>query len=125
MASARTKSPRKKSTTASKKVSRGARASKARGGAAKGAAKKAAKKRGPARGAAKGATKKRASKRYGAKSRDQVGEAMHEMKHGQLKSGRSGKKVKNPKQAVAIGLSKARRSGAKVPPAKGRSRKKS
>lgn len=41
---------------------------------------------------------------------------MHEMKRGQLKSGRSGKKVTNPKQAIAIGLSKARREGKKVPP---------
>jgi hypothetical protein len=39
---------------------------------------------------------------------------MHEYKHGQLKSG-SGRKVKNPKQAIAIGLSEARRSGAKIP----------
>ena len=38
------------------------------------------------------------------------------MKRGQLKSGRSGKKVTNPKQAIAIGLSKARREGKKVPP---------
>jgi hypothetical protein len=37
------------------------------------------------------------------------------MKHGELSSGRSGKKVTNPKQAIAIGLSEARRSGAKVP----------
>jgi hypothetical protein len=44
-----------------------------------------------------------------------VGKVMHEFKHGQLKSGRSGKKVTNPKQAVAIGLSEARASGAKVP----------
>jgi hypothetical protein len=40
---------------------------------------------------------------------------MHEFKRGKLKSGRSGKKVTNPKQAIAIGLSEARRSGAKVP----------
>jgi hypothetical protein len=40
---------------------------------------------------------------------------MHEMKRGQLRSGRSGKRVKNRKQAIAIGLSQARRSGAKVP----------
>jgi len=40
---------------------------------------------------------------------------MHEMKRGKLKSGRSGKKVKSRKQAIAIGLSEARRSGAKVP----------
>jgi hypothetical protein len=42
---------------------------------------------------------------------------MRAMKKGQLKSGRSGKKVTNPKQAIAIGLSEARRSGKKVPPA--------
>lgn len=46
---------------------------------------------------------------------------MHEMKRGQLRSGRSGKKVKNRKQAIAIGLSQARREGAKVP-SRGRSR---
>ena len=40
---------------------------------------------------------------------------MHEMKRGQLKSGRSGKTVKNRKQAIAIGLSEARRAGGKVP----------
>ena len=43
---------------------------------------------------------------------------MHEFKHGKLKSGRSGKKVTSRKQAIAIGLSEARRSGAKVPPRK-------
>jgi hypothetical protein len=43
---------------------------------------------------------------------------MREMKQGKLKSGRSGKKVTNPKQAIAIGLSKARRAGKKVPPKK-------
>jgi hypothetical protein len=40
---------------------------------------------------------------------------MHEYKEGKLKSGRSGRKVKNPKQAIAIGLSEARKKGAKVP----------
>ena len=40
---------------------------------------------------------------------------MHEMKRGKLKSGRSGKTVKDPKQAIAIGLSEARREGGKVP----------
>lgn len=40
---------------------------------------------------------------------------MREMKAGKLKSGRSGKKVTNPKQAIAIGLSEARKKGAKVP----------
>jgi len=55
--------------------------------------------------------------RYGKKSQDKVEKAMHEMKHGELKSGRTGKKVTNPKQAIAIGLSEAREEGAKVPPA--------
>ena len=55
--------------------------------------------------------------RYSKKSQDKVEKAMHEMKHGELKSGRSGKKVTNPKQAIAIGLSEAREEGAKVPPA--------
>ena len=55
--------------------------------------------------------------RYGKKSQDKVERAMHEMKHGELKSGRSGKKVTNPKQAIAIGLSEAREEGAESPPA--------
>ena len=58
--------------------------------------------------------------RYGKKSQESVKEAMHEFKHGELRSGKSGKKVTNPKQAIAIGLSKARKKGAKVPPKKGK-----
>jgi hypothetical protein len=46
---------------------------------------------------------------------------MHEMKRGELKSGRSGQKVTNPKQAVAIGLSEAREEGGKVPSPESRS----
>jgi hypothetical protein len=53
--------------------------------------------------------------RYGKKSKDKVGKAMHERKQGTLKSGRSGKKVTSRKQAIAIGLSEARREGGKVP----------
>jgi hypothetical protein len=53
--------------------------------------------------------------KYSKKSQDKVEENMKEMKQGKLKSGRSGKKVTNPKQAIAIGLSEARKSGAKVP----------
>jgi hypothetical protein len=53
--------------------------------------------------------------KYSKSSQDSVKDAMHEMKHGQLKSGKSGKKVSNPKQAIAIGLSEAREKGAKVP----------
>jgi hypothetical protein len=58
--------------------------------------------------------------KYGAKAKEEVKEAMHEMKEGKLKSGgKSKKKVTNPKQAVAIGLSKARKAGGKVPKKKG------
>lgn len=53
--------------------------------------------------------------KYGKKAQQKVEEEMHKMKEGKLKSGRSGKKVTNRKQAVAIGLSEARREGAKVP----------
>jgi hypothetical protein len=63
--------------------------------------------------------------RYGRKSRQKVKRAMHERKRGKLRSGRSGRKVKSRKQAIAIGLSEARRAGAKVPRRKGRKRKSS
>jgi hypothetical protein len=53
--------------------------------------------------------------RYGKKAGQKVKRAMHERKRGTLKSGRSGKKVTSRKQAIAIGLSEARRAGAKVP----------
>jgi len=53
--------------------------------------------------------------RYGKKARSKVKRALHEEKKGTLKSGRSGKKVKSRKQAIAIGLAEARKAGAKVP----------
>jgi Family of unknown function (DUF6496) len=53
--------------------------------------------------------------KYGKKAGQKVKRAMHERKRGTLKSGRSGKKVKSRKQAIAIGLSEARRAGVKVP----------
>ena len=53
--------------------------------------------------------------RYGKKAAEKVEKAMHERKRGTLKSGRSGKKVTSRKQAIAIGLSEARRAGGKVP----------
>lgn len=62
--------------------------------------------------------------KYGKKASEKVEKTMRERKHGTLKSGSSGKKVKNRKQALAIGLSEARREGAKVPPKKSSSRKK-
>ncbi len=64
----------------------------------------------------------KSSRRYGKAASDKVERAMHEMKAGKLRSGRSGKKVTNPKQAVAIGLSEARKKGAKVPRAPRRGR---
>ena len=70
------------------------------------------------------ATRKRRApgkRRYGAKAAQKVERAMHEMKRGALRSGRSGKKVTSRKQAIAIGLSEARRAGGKVPrPPRGR-----
>jgi hypothetical protein len=57
--------------------------------------------------------------KYGKKASEKVERAMHERKRGKLKSGRSGKTVKSRKQAIAIGLSEARRAGAKVPKKKG------
>ena len=53
--------------------------------------------------------------RYGQKARSKVKRAMHKRKRGTLKSGRSGRTVKSRKQAIAIGLSEARRAGGKVP----------
>ena len=61
--------------------------------------------------------------RYGKKAGEKVERAMHEMKRGELKSGRSGKKVTSRKQAIAIGLSEAREAGGKVPSTKKSSKK--
>ena len=55
--------------------------------------------------------------RYGKKAQSKVKRALDEMKEGKLKSGGSGRKVTSRKQAIAIGLSEARREGGKVPPA--------
>jgi hypothetical protein len=54
-------------------------------------------------------------RKYSSMAQNEVEKAMHERKHGTLKSGKSGKKVKSRKQAIAIGLSKARKKGAHVP----------
>jgi hypothetical protein len=62
--------------------------------------------------------------RYGKKASQKVEKAMHERKRGTLKSGKSGKKVTSRKQAIAIGLSEARRAGGKVPRKKTSSKKK-
>ncbi len=62
--------------------------------------------------------------RYGKKASQKVEKAMHKRKKGTLKSGKSGKKVTSRKQAIAIGLSEARRAGGKVPRKKSSSKKK-
>jgi hypothetical protein len=59
--------------------------------------------------------KKSSARKYSPKAGEYVEAEMKEMKQGKLKSGRSGKTVHNPKQAIAIGLSEARKAGAKVP----------
>ncbi len=58
--------------------------------------------------------------KYGTKAGEKVKEALHECKRGELKSGKSGKKVTSRKQAIAIGLSKARKAGGMVPQKKSR-----
>ena len=63
--------------------------------------------------------------KYGEKAQKKVERAMHERKHGTLRSGRSGKRVTSRKQAIAIGLSEARRAGGKVPRKRGKSSRKS
>ena len=63
--------------------------------------------------------------RYGKKATDKVKKVMRERKRGTLRSGSSGKKVTSRKQAIAIGLSEARRAGGKVPRPPKRSRRKS
>jgi hypothetical protein len=58
---------------------------------------------------------RKSTRKYGSSAAEHVKTEMHEMKQGKLKSGRSGKKVTSRKQAIAIGLSEARKNGAKVP----------
>ena len=85
----------------------------------KSAPKKSATKKAAAKGTAskKTAAKKTSSTRkYSPEASKNVETEMKEMKQGKLRSGGSGKKVTNPKQAIAIGLSEARRAGKKVPP---------
>jgi hypothetical protein len=62
--------------------------------------------------------------RYGKKAQNKVRRAVHEYKRGKLKSGRSGTRVTSRKQAIAIGLSEARREGGKVPKPPRRKKKK-
>ena len=61
-----------------------------------------------------GSSQSSGHRKYSSKAQDKVGRAMHERKHGELKT-RGGRKVTSRKQAIAIGLSEARKKGAKVP----------
>jgi hypothetical protein len=98
-ATTRKASPRKKATNRKKTT-----------------AKKATRKK---TAGAKKTTRKKTTRKYSRTSGKNVERAMDEMKHGKLRSGRSGKKVTSRNQAIAIGLSEARREGAKVPKNKG------
>ena len=63
----------------------------------------------------RGRSRKSSSRKYGKKAQNKISKVMHEYGQGKLHSGRSGKKVTSQKQAVAIGISEARREGDKVP----------
>ena len=63
--------------------------------------------------------KSSSTRRYGPKAQAKVERVLRERKRGELRSGRSGKKVTSRKQAIAIGLSEARKAGAKVPTKRG------
>lgn len=86
-------------------------------GAAKKSTKRAAGARKKTSARKKTGTRKKtgATKKYSPKASKKVGRALHEAKRGELRSGRSSKKVTSRKQAIAIGLSEARAEGAKVP----------
>lgn len=90
--------------------------------AKKTSAKKATSAKSASSKSSSSAHKKSSGRKYSPKASSSVEREMHAFKKGKLKSG-SGKKVTNPKQAIAIGLSEARKSGAKVPPAKKSSKK--
>ena len=113
MATAKKSSSKKssaKKTSAKKSASRKSASKKS---AAKSSAKKTSAKKSTAR---KPAAKKSGGRKYDPSVGKRVEREMHEMHQGKLKSGRSNKKVTNPKQAIAIALSEKRREGAKVPP---------
>jgi Family of unknown function (DUF6496) len=105
---------------APKKSSTRKRATKSTSTAKKPPAKKSTAKKSPAKkptakkSTAKKPTAKKPTRRYGEAASDKVEKAMHERKRGTLRSG-SGQKVTSRKQAIAIGLSQARKRGAKVP----------
>ena len=108
-------SPAKKAVAKApaKKVPAKKTAAKAEAKAAKEPAKKASAKSGASKAAKTGDG---AGRKYSPAASKNVEREMHEMHEGKLTIGKSGKKVTNPKQAIAIGLSEARRAGKKVPP---------
>ena len=112
------KSPAKKAvSTKSAEKKATAKKTAAKKSAVKVSGVKAATKTALKRNAAKkSSVKKSSGRKYGPLAGQEVAEEMREMKRGELTMGRSGKKVTNPKQAIAIGLAKARREGGKVPP---------
>jgi len=85
---------------------------------AKKATKKSTKKVASKKVPAKKTAAKKSTRKYSPSVGKNVEREMHEMKRSKLKSGRSGKKVTSRKQAIAIGLSEARKEGKKVPPPK-------
>jgi hypothetical protein len=90
-------------------------AAKDTGGRKKAAHKKTTAKKTTAKKTTRKKTIRKTTRKYGPKASQDVERAMEEMKAGKLRSGRSGKKVTSRKQAIAIGLSEARREGGKVP----------
>ncbi len=124
-AHARKKSPARKKPGATKKrvkrtLSPRGRKKTKEAGASKAATKKSGVKKTGAKGTGvrNAAASEASARKYSPKASARVGAELHEMKAGKLRSGGSGKKVTNRKQAIAIGLSEARRSGAKVRPKK-------
>jgi hypothetical protein len=102
---------------ASKKKSAGRKSSTKKTSSKKSSSRSTAAKKSTKKSSAKKSSSKKSSgRKYGKAVGKQVKREMHEMHEGKLKSGRSGKKVTNPKQAVAIALSEARKKGEKVPP---------
>ena len=108
-----TKKATKKSAT---KKSSAKKAATKKSPAKKSASKKSsAKKTASKKSSAKKSSAKKSGRKYSPAAGKQVKTEMHEMHQGKLKSGGSGKKVTNPKQAIAIGLSEARKKGERVP----------
>lgn len=121
--STRKKSSGRKKTTGRKKSTTGRKKTAGRKKSTTTRKKSSGRKKTTGRKKSTNGRKKSSGRKYGKKASKKVGSVMHEYKHGSLKSGRSGRKVKNRKQAIAIGISEARREGDKVPKRRGRKKK--